>query len=347
MSPHIAPCGHTGEPIFGSFVLCRRPECNVAPTKPEISCVVDPLSLPQSQRAPLDAAEQVWFDAEIARVRSDVAVYEATGSFSGVQPYEQAEVPFELPNVPPAAQNWTTINRRSVRVNYPIKSACINYDYDVTEIRAAMYARQFLDRREPIAAARAIMALRDDLMLLGYPGRQGKPSTCHGFYDHDDVSARKPILKPWNAAPARDILTDLLDACSAVAPYASAWKCPIVIRLPESAYKVASTTRYGSGRLTVLEELGLRPPTICIKTCIKIQPDWRLNSLGRMVSYVESPNVAAVIRSVPFEQLPVQVVVPSAAHPVLRYSTTIMMMLADGVHLKEPDAVSYWDGVTI
>ena len=314
MNQHIAPCGHPGEPIIGTFVVCRRPECNgrVVTRDPVMDRRAEAAKTAAASRG-ADAAERAWTDNQLNKIAARLADY-AHGV--GSRPYPRQSL---IPRAQchPGASVFTYVRSGNTQHNVLINSIGLYYKYDLAEIRATMLARLDLDDYKPQAVASAV-CIKIDEDSLG------------SFFKHSAV--------PWSPLPHRwgtkqPILT-IADLEAMVRPHVMVRSSSQLIRvvLPKSDYDCLATTRLPTGNLLLNEFLIRCPyPNIEVVGHHECPTD-------HAVSYVADPSVVEYVAPTLLECSP-----PKWAFDGCSVEVAAWGRIGAEVALKRPAHVTYWD----
>lgn len=331
-----APCGHDGEPIIGTFVRClkgcddvKKSATTTEPSRPPIT--TNGFANTLNHTSPLDAAEQQWFDVEIASVRAAAQkeAFVSEGRAGVVVPRGSC----------PAGCTVFNYQRGGLAIPTLLNTLVTKYKYTVAEIRAAMLTRTPLDAHMARTAATTMVYSWAATVMKGFLERLPVRTTqAHKITQHTGMSSS------WQGKSGVNIGDDVNEAVSRVAQLLmiAPGRRDVTVSLPTAQYNLIATRRYNGSvkSMTVMDHLLTQNPWIK-----QFRSEWRLQD--RMVTAVLDPLWLECIVPVPFEQLPGkwEMTTDDLGLRVPTYVVTCHAERADDIALYHDGAVDYVEGI--
>lgn len=269
----------------------------------------------------LDAAEQVFFDEQLALVKSrtyDVQhkalkaltllpvsteqdpgaehiiwrSFDAVGTAKIVSDYAN-----DYPRVDIGGEEHTS----------PIKEIGASYGYSVKEIRRAQKAGISLDAKKAVACRRAIDEKQDAIAWKGY--EKGK---LPGFINHPGITEYVAAEgagggKAWSGKTADEIVADFAGIISAAPESTNGIENPDTVIMPLSLYNKLQNTPYGSNRdKTILGFIRENYPQITRIEWVQELVGAGAGGTDRVMAYARDPLKVEVQIPQRFEQMPPQ-----------------------------------------
>ena len=269
----------------------------------------------------LDAAEQVFFDEQLARVKSrtyDVLhkglkalmllpvsteqdpgaehitwrSFDAVGTAKLVSDYAN-----DYPRVDIGGEEHTS----------PIKEIGASYGYSIKEIRRAQKAGISLDAKKAVACRRAIDEKQDAIAWKG--DAKGK---LPGFINHPGITEYVPANgagggKAWSGKTADEIVADFAGIISAAPESTNGIENPDTVIMPLSLYTKLQNTPYGSNRdKTILGFIRENYPQITRIEWVQDLVGAGAGGTNRVMAYARDPLKVEVQIPQRFEQMPPQ-----------------------------------------
>lgn len=269
----------------------------------------------------LDAAEQVFFDNQLALIKSrtyDVQ-YKALKALT-LLPVSTEQDPgaehilwrsFDKVGVAKLvadyANDYPRVDIGGEEHISPIKEIGASYGYSIKEIRRAQKAGVSLDAKKAEACRRAIDEKQDSIAWKG--DVKGK---LPGFFNHPGITEYVAATgaggsKSWASKTADEIVADFAGIITAAPESTNGIEQPDTVILPLSLYNKLQNTPYGSNRdKTIMSFIRESYPQIT-------RIDWVQDLVGagaggtsRVMAYARDPLKVEVQIPQRFEQMPPQ-----------------------------------------
>jgi hypothetical protein len=177
----------------------------------------------------------------------------------------------------------------------PVRTWGAAYGYTLMEIQNAAMARTNLNARKASALRRVVEEGLDETAAIGAPDH-GIPS---GFLNDPNVET-VAAAGAWSGASSDAILDDISAACQNITDDTNGIFMASDLLLPTAQYTLIMKKRLtDSDNQTVLD-------FVESKYRMRVSPWYRLDDLGKMVTYVRDPEVCEQDITQEFTQLPVQ-----------------------------------------
>ena len=269
----------------------------------------------------LDAAEQVFFDNQLALIKSRTydAQYKALKALT-LLPVSTEQDPgaehivwrsFDKVGVAKLvadyANDYPRVDIGGEEHISPIKEIGACYGYSIKEIRRAQKAGVSLDAKKAEACRRAIDEKQDSIAWKG--DVKGK---LPGFFNHPGITEYVAAngaggSKTWASKTADEIVADFAGIITAAPESTNGIEQPDTVILPLSLYNKLQNTPYGSNRdKTIMSFIRESYPQIT-------RIDWVQDLVGagaggtsRVMAYARDPLKVEVQIPQRFEQMPPQ-----------------------------------------
>ena len=217
---------------------------------------------PTENQMRLDANEQVFFDEQLALVKSrtydvlhkalkattllPVSTEQDPGATHIIwRSYDKVGMAKIIADY---ANDFPRADIGGVEHNTPVKDLGVSYGYSVKEIRRAQKAGVALDAKRAEAARRAIDEKQDSIAWKG-DAKSGLP----GFFNHPGITEYVAATgaggsKTWASKTADEIMADVAGIITAAPESTNGVEQPDTLILPMSLYNKLMTTPYGSNR---------------------------------------------------------------------------------------------------
>ena len=301
----------------------------------------------------LDAAEQVFFDEQLALVKSrtydvqhkelkalmllPVSTEQDPGaehiiwrSFDGVGTAKLvSDYANDYPRVDIGGEEHTS----------PIKEIGASYGYSIKEIRRAQKAGISLDAKKAVACRRAIDEKQDAIAWKG--DTKGK---LPGFINHPGITEYVPALnaggtsKAWANKTADEIVADFAGIISAAPESTNGIENPDTVIMPLNLYTKLQNTPYGSNRdKTILGFIRENYPQITRIDWVQDLVGAGAGNTNRVMAYARDPLKVEVQIPQRFEQMPPQLT--GKVYDIICSQST------GGTLVYYPQSVVYADGL--
>ena len=276
---------------------------------------------PNNNEMRLDAGEQVFFDEQLALIKSrtydvqhkalkaltllPVSTEQDPGATHII--YRSYDKVGMAKIIADYANDFPRADIGGVEHSSPVKDLGVSYGYSVKEIRRAQKAGVALDVKRAEAARRAIDEKQDTIAWKG-DAKSGLP----GFWNHAGISEYVAAngaggSKPWSTKTADEILADFAGLITTAPENTNGIEQPDTVILPLSLYNKLMTTPYGSNRDKTL--MGFIRENFPQITRIDWVSDLSTAGAGgstRVVAYARDPLKVEVQIPQRFEQMPPQ-----------------------------------------
>ena len=276
---------------------------------------------PNNNEMRLDAGEQVFFDEQLALVKSrtydvlhkalkaltllPVSTEQDPGATHII--YRSYDKVGMAKIIADYANDFPRADIGGVEHSSPIKDLGVSYGYSIKEIRRAQKAGVALDAKRAEAARRAIDEKQDTIAWKG-DAKAGLP----GFWNHEGISEYVAAngaggSKAWSTKTADEILADFAGIITTAPETTNGIEQPDTVIMPLSLYNKLMTTPYGSNRDKTL--MGFIRENFPQITRIDWVADLATAGTGngsRVVAYARDPLKVEVQIPQRFEQMPPQ-----------------------------------------
>lgn len=246
-----------------------------------------------------------------------------------------------------------------VEASQQIRGMSAMYGYTVQELRNAMMAQMPLDVRKAMSARYAMSLLQDEITFYGKADKTAAQSTggndaggaeggLTGIANQSNTTSFTTPnggtgSKLWRNKTPDECVQDMHGVVNAVVAATFGIHRPSAMLLPLKAYNIAATRRMGDGsNQTILDFFLATSPY-----CKEVNPTYRLDqarstnwggTTGRAIAYEKSPDRAALVLPLEFEQMS-----PQQEHFEIR--TTCHGRIG-GVVAFYPGSIAYMDSIT-
>lgn len=269
----------------------------------------------------LDAAEQVFFDEQLALVKSrtyDVQHKElkalmllpvSTEQDPGAEHiiWRSFDAVGTAKLVSDYANDYPRVDIGGEEHTSPIKEIGASYGYSIKEIRRAQKAGISLDAKKAVACRRAIDEKQDAIAWKG--DAKGK---LPGFINHPGITEYVPANgagggKAWSGKTADEIVADFAGIISAAPESTNGIENPDTVIMPLSLYNKLQNTPYGSNRdKTILGFIRENYPQITRIEWVQDLVGAGAGGTNRVMAYARDPLKVEVQIPQRFEQMPPQ-----------------------------------------
>lgn len=270
----------------------------------------------------LDAAEQVFFDEQLALVKSrtyDVQHKElkalmllpvSTEQDPGAEHiiWRSFDAVGTAKLVSDYANDYPRVDIGGEEHTSPIKEIGASYGYSVKEIRRAQKAGISLDAKKAVACRRAIDEKQDAIAWKG--DAKGK---LPGFINHPGITEYVPAMNAagtsryWADKTADEIVADFAGLISAAPESTNGIENPDTVIVPLSLYNKLQNTPYGSNRdKTILGFIRENYPQITRIEWVQDLVGAGAGNTNRVMAYARDPLKVEVQIPQRFEQMPPQ-----------------------------------------
>ena len=269
----------------------------------------------------LDADEQVFFDNQLALVKSRTYdVQRKALKALSLLPVSTEQAPGATPIIRRSydkegmakiiadyANDFPRADIAGVEHSSPVKDLGVSYGYSVKEIRRAQKAGVALDAKRAEAARRAIDEKQDSIAWKG-DAKSGLP----GFWNAEGITEYVAANgtgggKAWSGKTADEIVADFAGLVSAAPESTNGIENPDTVILPLSLYLKLQNTPYGSNRdKTVLGFIRENFPQITRIDWVADLATAGAGGASRVVAYARDPLKVEVQIPQRFEQMPPQ-----------------------------------------
>lgn len=269
----------------------------------------------------LDAAEQVFFDEQLALVKSrtyDVLHKElkalmllpvSTEQDPGAEHiiWRSFDAVGTAKLVSDYANDYPRVDIGGEEHTSPIKEIGASYGYSIKEIRRAQKAGISLDAKKAVACRRAIDEKQDAIAWKG--DAKGK---LPGFINHPGITEYVPANgagggKAWSGKTADEIVADFAGIISAAPESTNGIENPDTVIMPLSLYTKLQNTPYGSNRdKTILGFIRENYPQITRIEWVQDLVGAGAGNTNRVMAYARDPLKVEVQIPQRFEQMPPQ-----------------------------------------
>lgn len=269
----------------------------------------------------LDAAEQVFFDEQLALVKSrtyDVQHKElkalmllpvSTEQDPGAEHiiWRSFDAVGTAKLVSDYANDYPRVDIGGEEHTSPIKEIGASYGYSIKEIRRAQKAGISLDAKKAVACRRAIDEKQDAIAWKG--DAKGK---LPGFINHPGITEYVPANgtgggKAWSGKTPDEIVADFAGIISAAPESTNGIENPDTVIMPLSLYNKLQNTPYGSNRdKTILGFIRENYPQITRIEWVQDLVGAGAGNTNRVMAYARDPLKVEVQIPQRFEQMPPQ-----------------------------------------
>ena len=269
----------------------------------------------------LDAAEQVFFDEQLALLKSrtyDVQHKElkalmllpvSTEQDPGAEHiiWRSFDAVGTAKLVSDYANDYPRVDIGGEEHTSPIKEIGASYGYSIKEIRRAQKAGISLDAKKAVACRRAIDEKQDAIAWKG--DAKGK---LPGFINHPGITEYVPANgagggKDWSGKTADEIVADFAGIISAAPESTNGIENPDTVIMPLSLYNKLQNTPYGSNRdKTILGFIRENYPQITRIEWVQDLVGAGAGGTNRVMAYARDPLKVEVQIPQRFEQMPPQ-----------------------------------------
>jgi hypothetical protein len=276
---------------------------------------------PNSNEIRLDAGEQVFFDEQLALVKSrtydvkhkalkaltllPVSVEQDGGADKIIwRSYDQVGMAKIIADY---ANDFPRADIAGVEHITPVKDLGASYGYSIKEIRRAQKAGVSLDTKRAEAARRSIDELQDKIAWFG-SAKAGLPGFINAAGISEYVAANGAGgSKTWASKTADEIVADFAGLITASADATNGIETPDTVILPLSLYNKLMTTPYGSNRdKTIMGFIRENYPQITRIDWVSDLAGAGVGSTNRVMAYSRDPLKVEVQIPQRFEQFPPQ-----------------------------------------
>lgn len=269
----------------------------------------------------LDAAEQVFFDEQLALVKS--RTYEvqhkelkslmllpvSTEQDPGAEHiiWRSFDAVGTAKLVSDYANDYPRVDIGGEEHTSPIKEIGASYGYSIKEIRRAQKAGISLDAKKAVACRRAIDEKQDAIAWKG--DAKGK---LPGFINHPGITEYVPANgavggKAWSGKTPDEIVADFAGIISAAPESTNGIENPDTVIMPLSLYNKLQNTPYGSNRdKTILGFIRENYPQITRIEWVQDLVGAGVGNTNRVMAYARDPLKVEVQIPQRFEQMPPQ-----------------------------------------
>lgn len=266
----------------------------------------------------LDAAEQVFFDEQLALVKSrtyDVQHKElkalmllpvSTEQDPGAEHiiWRSFDAVGTAKLVSDYANDYPRVDIGGEEHTSPIKEIGASYGYSIKEIRRAQKAGISLDAKKAVACRRAIDEKQDAIAWKG--DAKGK---LPGFINHPGITEYVPANgagggKAWSGKTPDEIVADFAGIISAAPESTNGIENPDTVIMPLSLYNKLQNTPYGSNRdKTILGFIRENYPQITRIEWVQDLVGAGAGNTNRVMAYARDPLKVEVQIPQRFEQM--------------------------------------------
>lgn len=269
----------------------------------------------------LDADEQVFFDNQLALVKSrtydvqhkalkalsllPVSTDQDAGATHIIyRSYDQVGMAKIIADY---ANDFPRADIGGVEKSVPVKDLGISYGYSIKEIRRAQKAGVALESKRAEAARRAIDEKQDSIAWKG-DAKAGLP----GFWNAEGITEYTAAngaggSKTWASKTADEILADFAGIISAAPESTNGIESPDTVILPLSLYNKLQNTPIGTNRdKTILGFIRENYPQITRIEWVADLSTASASGGNRVVAYARDPMKVEVQIPQRFEQMPPQ-----------------------------------------
>lgn len=298
--------------------------------------------------AHLDAAESVFFNRELERIKASsydikypmlrarefIPVSGEAPSGTETITYRQYDRVGRAKAIAKGATDLPRVDVKGVEFTRSVRWYGDSYGWNLVEIRQSQMTGRSLDSRKAAAARRAWEEIIDYVACFG----DTEHGITDGFLNNSGVTPISPSAGVWASATADDIITDVAELYDDTLTDTLGIEKPDTLLLPDAVYHTIAT----KPRSTVSDTTVLRFLLDNFPYLTSIEPWYRTNDAGaagvtRAVLYKRSPEYLQQEIPNEFEQL-------SVYQRGLNFEVACIGCTA-GTQLYYPKAVRYMDNV--